>query len=98
MPDSCYCVDTSSLLKLKQDFRRAVFLTVWQKTEELIKNQRLFCPEEVLHEIENDHELEPWAKKRSGMFRKLDSEQWAAAIRVTKQFPGLAKPGKFGPA
>jgi hypothetical protein len=98
MAKSCYCVDASSLLKLKQDFRRVVFATVWQRTEEIIKNQRLFCPVEVLREIENDRELAPWAKKRSDMFRKLDSEQWAIAMRVTKQFPELANPGKFAPA
>lgn len=98
MAETCYCIDASSILKLKQDFRRVVFGTVWQKTEELIKNRRLFSPAEVLHEIENDRDLAPWLKKRANMFWKLDSEQWAIAMRVTKQFPDLAKPGKLAPA
>lgn len=98
MAESCYCIDASSLLKLKQDFRRVVFATVWQRIEEIIKNQRLFCPVEVLHEIENDRELGPWARNRSDMFRKLDLDQWTIATRVIKQFPALAKPGKFADA
>jgi len=98
MAETCYCIDASSILKLKQDFRRVVFATVWHKTEELIKNQRLFSPVEVLREIENDRDLAPWLKKQAHMFRRLDSEQWGIAMRVTKQFPDLAKPGKLAPA
>ena len=40
-----YCIDASSLLKMKEDFPRKVFPALWDRMEKLIKDGRLFAPE-----------------------------------------------------
>jgi hypothetical protein len=98
MTDEVYCADASSLINLKQDFRRSVFPTLWEKVEKLIQDGRLIAANEVLEEIKNDDVLGPWAKKNKKLFRKLDQKQVELATEVAVQFPELAKAGKFGPA
>ena len=98
MADDTYCIDASSLINLKQYYRRKVFSGVWDKIEEMVRAGRLIAPDEVRREIEKDDLLGPWAKKNKKMFRKPDQEQMDTAMDVIKHFPNLAKPGKFGPA
>jgi hypothetical protein len=98
MADDVYCIDASSLIKLKQDFRRNVFSTVWDKVEKLIQEDRLVAPNEVLEEIKNDDVLGPWARKNKQMFKKLDQKLVERAGEVAGRFPELAMPGRFGPA
>ena len=98
MADDTYCIDASSLINLKQYYRRKVFSGVWDKIEEMVRADRLIAPDEVRREIEKDDVLGPWAKKNKKMFRKLDQEQTDTAKDVITLFPNLAKPGKFGPA
>lgn len=98
MADDLYCIDASSLIRLKQDLPRRVFPTVWEKMEELIRGGRLIAPDEVFREVEKDELLGPWAKQYKKMFRRPDQEQIDAAKEVTSRFPALAKPGRFGPA
>jgi hypothetical protein len=98
MADDVYCIDASSLIKLKQDFRRNVFPTLWDKVEKLIQQGRLIAANEVLEEIKRDDALGPWARKNKRMFKKLDQEQIELAGEVACKFPELAKPGRFGPA
>jgi len=59
--DIC-CIDASSLIKLRQDFPRQVFPSVWERVEEMVRAGRLIAPDEVLQEIKNDDVLGPWAK------------------------------------
>jgi hypothetical protein len=98
MAADLYCIDASSLIRLKQDFPRKVFPTVWERMEELIRAGRLIAPDEVFREVEKDDVLGPWAKRNKKMFRRPDQEQIDAAKDVTSRLPSLAKPGKFGPA
>lgn len=98
MPGDTYCIDASSLIKLKQDFPRTVFPTVWERIEGLVSDGRLFAPIEVFNEIEKDDILGSWAKQRKTMFRPLDQAQADLAKEIVNDFPGLAKPGRFGPA
>jgi hypothetical protein len=98
MGDDVYCTDASSLLKLKQDFRRSVFPTLWGKVEKLIQDGRLIAANEVLEEIKKDDVIGPWAKKHKKMFRGLEQKQVELATEVAARFPELAKAGKFGPA
>jgi hypothetical protein len=98
MAADIYCIDASSLIKLKQDFPRQVFSTLWEKVEELVASGRLIAPDEVFREIEKDDMLGPWAKQNKNMFRKLDQDQLDAAKDVTSRFRNIAKPGRFGPA
>ena len=98
MADDTYCIDASSLINLRQYYRRNVFSGVWDKIEELAKEGRLIAPDEVHREIEKDDVLGPWSKKNKTMFRKIDQEQVNAAKEVATQFPNLAKPGRSGSA
>ena len=99
MQSDSYCIDSSSLIKLKQDYPRKTFPPVWDRIEGLIEEGRLFAPLEVFKEIEKDDVLGPWCKKRKQkLFRALDSTQWAVAKQIADKFPQLAKSGKFGPA
>jgi len=59
MPGDTYCIDASSLIKLKQDFPRTVFPTVWGRIEGLVSDGHLFAPIEVFNEIEKDDILGP---------------------------------------
>jgi len=98
MAADLYCIDASSLIRLKQDYSRKVFPGPWDKIEELIPGGRLIAPDEVFREVEKDDVLGPWAKQHKKMFMRPDQEQIDAAKDVTGRFPSLAKPGKFGPA
>lgn len=98
MAGEIYCIDASSLIKLKQDFPRAVFPAVWKRVEQLVAEGRLIAPEEVAKEIEPDDELRPWAKQHKRMFRRLDQQQLDLTQEIAAAFPALAKPGRFGPA
>lgn len=98
MADDVYCIDASSLIKLKQDFRRNVFPTLWEKVEKLIQEGRLIAANEVYEEIKKDDVLGPWAIKNKKMFRQLDQKQVELATEVAGKFRELAKPGRFGPA
>ncbi len=98
MSEANYCIDASSLIKLKQDFPPSVFPAVWEKVEELVGSGRLIAPDEVAKEIENDDALDPWAKRHKKMFRRLDQQQINLVKEIEERFPKLAKPGKFGPA
>ncbi len=62
-----YCIDASSLLKMKEDFPRKVFPALWDRMEKLIKDGRLFAPEEVFKEIESDDEISAWAVQQKIM-------------------------------
>jgi hypothetical protein len=98
MPGDKYCVDASSLIKMKQDYPRKVFPTLWEKMEELVRVGRLIAPDEVQKEIEKDDLWGPWAKQNKKMFKRPDQDQINAAKDVVTRFPSIAKPGKFGPA
>lgn len=98
MADDLYCIDASALIDLGKYFPPKVFPTVWDNLEELIREGRLFAPDEVFREVEKDDVVGPWAKKNKVLFRKPDQEQIDAAQKVVASFPHLAKPGKFGPA
>ena len=98
MANETYCIDASSLINLKQYYRRKVFSGLWDKIEDMVRTGRLIAPDEVRREIEKDDLLGPWAKKNKKMFRNPDQEQMNTAKDVIKHFPNLAKPGKFGPA
>jgi hypothetical protein len=54
MTGDLYCVDSSSLIRLKQDFPRSVFPAVWEKIEELVEQERIIAPDEVLREIKRE--------------------------------------------
>ena len=98
MTTDIYCIDASSLINLKQYYKRKVFSGLWDKIEEMVHTGRLIAPDEVRREIAKDDLLGPWAKKNKKMFRNPDQELMDTTKDVIKDFTNLAEPGKFGPA
>src|SRR3990172_8959313 len=99
MQSDSYCIDSSSLIKLKQDYPRKTFPPVWDRIEGLIEEGRLFAPLEVFKEIEKDDVLGPWCKKRKQkLFRAFDWGQWAYAKQIADKSPNGTKSEKFAPA
>lgn len=96
MPEQIiYCIDTSALIDLKRLYPSDVFLTLWEKLNELVKQGRLIAPREVLKEIEEkDDELLRWVKKHKKMFKKLNQQQIEIVKEIQQRFPTLVDPAK----
>lgn len=93
-----YVIDTSSLIKMKEQYPSTTFPSVWQNMEKLCKNGKLIGPLEVLKEIEEgDDELKVWAKKVRNIFIKPDKRQTEIVKDILNKHPYLAKPQKIGP-
>jgi predicted nucleic acid-binding protein len=86
-----YCVDTSSLLEARtRRYPPEVFVTLWEKVEQLVAMGRFLSSEEVLREIEKKaDETHTWAKNRRGMFVPLDRTQTTEVRRILGSFPLL---------
>jgi len=94
-----YCIDTSSLIEMKDKYPKDIFPSVWQKIERLCKESRLIAPIEVLKEIEQvDDELKRWAKKKEikKTFIKPDKYQTERMKEILVKYPFLAGPEKLG--
>ena len=92
-----YCIDTSSLIELKEKYPKEIFATLWEKIDELIQKGRIIAPVKVKKEIERgDDELKKWVndKKRKKMFIKPDENQVKKAKEILKKYPFLAKSEK----
>lgn len=86
-----YCIDTSSLIAAWQErYPIEVFPTLWDKLDELIENDRLFAPVEVLIEMKKrSDELHAWLKDRKEMFLELEDAVQIEAAQILAQFPRL---------
>ena len=52
-----YVIDTNALIDLwRRRYPRDVFPTLWQKIEGLIKSGELVAPQEVLNELQRQHD------------------------------------------
>jgi hypothetical protein len=90
MPEDIYCIDASSLMDLSRQYPRARFPSVWQEIDALVEEGRLIAPKEVLKEImKGDDSLVDWVKKKSKMFKPLDSEQAKAVSAILAACPTL---------
>ncbi|MBU2100687.1 DUF4411 family protein [Candidatus Micrarchaeota archaeon] len=90
MTETCYVIDTSSLVKLNRENPLDVYPGVWNKLEELVNTDRLIAPIEVLREISNnDDQLTKWAKKQKKMFREPTVEQMKIVKEILKDYPAL---------
>jgi hypothetical protein len=93
-----YCIDTSSLIKLRRDFPQDVFPGVWENIEKLGASGRLIAPTEVLREIERgDDELVSWVRQHRKLFKKPDQAQLMAVREILAAFPVLAQASKETP-
>lgn len=93
-----YVIDTNALIDLwRRRYPRDVFPTLWQKIEELISSGELVAPQEVLSELQTQHdELHGWAKKQN-CFKDLDADQIRHVKRILKEFPSLIDERKTVP-
>jgi Domain of unknown function (DUF4411) len=72
--DTLYIIDTSSLVSLQRWRPQAANAAVWQRLDELVRDNRLVSSEEVYREIRAGKDaLARWAtryKKRNALFQK----------------------------
>ena len=95
MKETCYIIDTSSLIELNKHNPMDIYQTPWKKIEGLIKKKRLFAPREVLEEIKRfDDTLATWSKKHTEMFKEETAEQIAIVKEILKKYPSLIKKDK----
>jgi hypothetical protein len=92
-----YSVDTSALTEgWVRLYPPAVFPSLWQKMDALIRKSRLMAVDEVLRELEmKQDDLFAWCKaKRKKMFVNLgrNAQIQRRAARIVNQFPTLIDP------
>jgi len=87
-----YCIDTSSLIEMKDRYPIDVFIDLLPKMEKLIEGGRLIAPVEVKREIEQgDDELKKWVKGKKRLFVKPDARQIKKVKEILGKHPYLAK-------
>jgi len=87
-----YCIDTSSLIEMKDRYPIDVFVDLLPKMESLIKEGRLIAPMEVKREIERgDDELKKWVTGKKRLFVKPDVKQIKKVKEILRDYPFLAK-------
>jgi hypothetical protein len=86
-----YCIDTSALIAAWQErYPLENFPTFWRRVDDLIADNRLTAPMEVLRETERrSDELHTWLSSRKQMFRDLDEAIQIEAANLLAQFPRL---------
>ena len=90
-----YCIDTSSLIEMKDRYPIDVFVDLLPKMESLIEDGRLIAPIEVKREIERgDDELKRWIKGKRKLFVRPDMRQIKKVKQILKDYPFLAKSGE----
>jgi len=85
-----YVIDTSALIDLwRRHYPRDIFPSLWERLEKQIGAGELIKPQEVINELEQQHdELLAWAKKRK-FAKELKGEQISWVSRVLAVFPDL---------
>lgn len=92
-----YCIDASSVIKMRREYPRDLFEPLWRCLENLIVEKRLYAPREVYREVAaGDDEAEQWAKKSGQMFLELDAEQRDIVREIEVRFPGIIDTEKPG--
>lgn len=93
-----YYIDTCSLFEMKNNYPMDVFVSPWKNIIQLIRESRLFAPEEVFKEIiKGDDELNKWVSRKKKLFIKPDQEQLTILAELLKKYPFLAHAQKCGP-
>jgi predicted nucleic acid-binding protein len=84
-----YVIDTSALIDLWRPYPRDIFKSLWSKVTVLIADGELIAPQEVLKELEQQHDdLLRWAKKQT-FFKELDNEQIVLLHDIVHRFPDI---------
>lgn len=86
-----YCIDTTTLIDLKNHYPMDVFPRVWEKLSALIGEQRLISPIEVKFEIEKgDDDLVPWVKEHKDIFVEVNDAHQDIIREVVAKYPVIA--------
>lgn len=87
-----YIIDTSSLIELNRHNPMDIYPGVWKNIENLVRQNRLLAPREVLNEIgRKDDILHDWAKKQRKMFVEPSKEQIEIVKEILAEYPSLIK-------
>ena len=90
MTTNFYIIDSSSLIELNKHNAMDVYVSVWKNISELIQDDRLIAPREVLKEIQDyDDTLAKWAKKQKKLFKAPTARQIQVVQEILKDFPAL---------
>lgn len=90
MTNNIYIIDSSSLIDLNKHNAMDVYVSVWKNISELIQNDRLIAPKEVLNEIKDyDDTLARWAKKQNKLFRPPTARQIQLVQMILKDYPAI---------
>lgn len=90
MTENVYIIDSSSLIELNKHNAMDVYVSVWKNISQLIQNDRLIAPKEVLNEIQNyDDALAKWAKNQKKMFKEPTQRQIELVQEILRDFPAL---------
>ncbi len=95
---SVYVVDTNVWIELTQFYPKSNFSGLWDNLENLVKNNRIICPIEVLKEITSNKspELYKWCKKNNRMFVNNNAQIIELVSEIMANHSYLVKPGKMG--
>jgi len=90
MTSSCYIIDTSSLIELNKHNPMDVYPGIWERMEQLINDNRLIAPKEVLNEIKQiDDDLSDWSKMQRKMFIEPTNRQIEIVRNILEIYPSL---------
>jgi len=90
MTSNIYIIDSSSLIELNKHSAMDVFVSVWKNISDLIDNDRLVAPKEVLNEIKDyDDTLANWAKNQKKLFKNPSARQIEIVQEILRDYPAL---------
>ncbi|MDD4353412.1 MAG: DUF4411 family protein [Candidatus Nanoarchaeia archaeon] len=93
--NNVYVIDSSSLIELNKHSSMDVFISVWKKLEELVKQKRLVAPYEVYKEIiKKDDQLSKWAQRHQKLFVKPTAKQIKIVQEILKEYPSIVDKNK----
>jgi hypothetical protein len=86
---SIYCIDASALINITRypGYPRELFPSIWNKLEDMVKNDELISHEEVYKEIEKRQDkICDWCKQNKNMFKDIDECQIKEFENVKKKY------------
>ncbi len=90
-----YCIDTSVLISINNNYPQDIFGKLWDNIENAIQNGMIVSTKEVYNElIEYDDDLSKWAKTKKELFIELDESQQLIVKDILSKFPTLVDANK----
>ena len=90
---NAYCLDTSALIYIADNFGHDVFPEVWEHLSDLVLENVVIAPKEVRRELQKkeDNGAWNWANSNRALFRSLDAQQSEVVAQIVSkpEFNGL---------